>query len=262
LGGIIDFVAGIEENGEAKPKNLIEISQHIFIPDTIDGGLSPFLLKLNGRDIPTWVGYPHPGPPDLAHSEVLSLPHESITKIQRPGKDDCLPAKCHCGGVSLLIKRADYSPHEEARYIPTDRTKYLSYMCACRSCRLTTGVSLVPWTTIPPANVVINNEARTPLPVSDASSLEGVTLKHYRSSQNVIRSFCGGCGATVGYWNEARAGEVDLVVGIFRAEEGSMARSWLEWLWGRCSFIDGAVDEEIAHAWKGCGEVMGGKEVK
>ena len=64
------------------------------------------------------------------------------------------------------------------------------------------------------------------------------------------------CGATVSYFNSQRPNEVDLAVGILRAEEGSMAKRWLDWEWGRCSFAEESVDKEICEAWLGCAEVM------
>jgi len=49
---------------------------------------------------------------------------------------------------------------------------------------------------------------------------------------------------------------VGIAVGILRAEEGVLARRWLDWEWGRCSFHEDCVDGEIAEAWLKCGEVM------
>jgi len=72
----------------------------------------------------------------------------------------------------------------------------------------------------------------------------------------VCRSFCSKCGATVAYWCGERPDEVDLASGILRGGEGSLAREWLEWVWGKCSFEEECVDREVGEAWKGCGEVM------
>lgn len=240
--------------------NLIKMLEHIFIPDTIDGGLTPCLLNVNQRSIPTWSGFPiDDTEPDISHAAVLELPHQSVAKMNEAaqGSDDFLSAKCHCGGVSLLIKRKTYPPDLVARYTPKNRTKYLSYMCACRSCRLTTGVPLIPWATVPPANIL--DSAHAQVDFAHPEGNQGTTsLKSYRSSTKVVRSFCGTCGATVGYVNEERRDEVDLVVGLFRAEEGSMARGWLEWEWGRCSFAEDSTAREISEAWKGCKGFMDG----
>lgn len=35
-----------------------------------------------------------------------------------------------------------------------------------------------------------------------------------------------------------------------------MARRWLEWEWGRCSFAEERVDDEFLEAWSKCVELM------
>ena len=47
-----------------------------------------------------------------------------------------------------------------------------------------------------------------------------------------------------------------LGVGILRAEEGSMARMWLGWELGHCSFTEECIDGEVCEAWLGSAEVM------
>jgi hypothetical protein len=51
------------------------------------------------------------------------------------------------------------------------------------------------------------------------------------------------------YWNNQRPDEVGVAVGVLRAEEGSMAREWLEWEVGRCSFVGECVDQEVCGTW-------------
>ena len=58
------------------------------------------------------------------------------------------------------------------------------------------------------------------------------------------------------YWCGRRPEELDLAVGILRSEDGSMARSWLEWDWGRCSFAEECVDGETYEAWLTSREIM------
>jgi hypothetical protein len=72
----------------------------------------------------------------------------------------------------------------------------------------------------------------------------------------MCRSFRGKYGATIFYWCSQRPEELDIAVEILRAEEGSTARRWLEWEWGRCSFMEESIDGEISEAWLGSGEVM------
>jgi len=242
-----------------------------YILDTVDGGVVPALLNLGGG-LPTWKQAALSGQDedsDYPHETVRELPASSMTHLGKLEKDALLPASCHCGGVSLLIKRADYTspsePKGDARHIAKDPTKYRAVMCACRSCRLWMSVSLIPFALIPPANV-LNANSSPPLPVAfDFSASgpgengnKGLELKHYWSSEDACWTFCGRCGASVWYWNRTRPGELDLGVGILRAEEGSMARRWLEWKWGVLGFEEECVDMEVAEGWKRGAEAMRG----
>ncbi|KAE8452524.1 hypothetical protein EG329_000427 [Mollisiaceae sp. DMI_Dod_QoI] len=276
LGGIIEPNPSSQTKDVPGLKDTIKVSLHEYVLDTIDGGLTPLLLSLGDRSIPTWSAAPKQGPFDLLHDTVHSLSRKSIDAISTPKEDSYLPAKCHCGGVSLLIKRANYTSSANsdvsARYIPSDPTKWLSYFCACRSCRLSFGVSLTPWALVLPSHVfnaktpaaiddpsLVNNK-NNPLPVTfgrlacSPEANPGQTLKHHWSSPDVCRSFCGKCGASVSYWCEKRPDELDFAVGILRSEEGSMARGWLEWVWGKCSSDEESIDREISEAWMGSAE--------
>jgi hypothetical protein len=273
LSGIIEPRSSKADN-PLRPRDTVKISHHEYILDTVDGGLAPLLLNLKGRSIPTWSAAPQPPPQDgvfdLPHATVLALPRKSSSSLPQLQDDAHLSAKCHCGGVSLLIKRANYTspsnPEAPARYIASDPTRFLTYLCVCRSCRLSTGVSLVPWALIPPANIFNANAPPTVgknlEPVifgyraSTPGANPGLVLKHHWSSPDVCRSFCRTCGATVFYWSGQRPDELDLAVGVLRAEEGSLARRWLEWEWGRCSSIEESIDEETCEAWLSCAGVM------
>lgn len=277
------FLAGIMEQNPASKmisEDTVELTRHAYVLDTLDGGLAPLLLELNGRSIPAWPAdaqEPSLGKStELPPSSVLSLPSKSASSVSQPRADSYLPAKCHCGGVSLLIKRANFPSYDgeaRPRYIPSDPTKYMTYLCACRSCRLSTGVALTPWALVLPENVFNANApgtatdnssavGKSPVPVAFGSAAsspdanQGLTLKHHWSSDDTCRSFCGNCGATVSYWCSQRPEELDLAVGIVRAEEGSMARTWLEWIWGECSFTEECIDKELCDAWTGCAETM------
>lgn len=267
LGGIIEQSPHSQASKAAWPQDVVRISQHIYVSDTIDGGLVPILLNLGGRTIPACPEAspesPEESSSNLSPTTVLSLPKKPFST---PKDGSHLAAICHCGGVSLLIKRADYTSELDrtARRKPSDPKKYLTWPCACRSCRLSTGVSLMPYALIPPHNIFTKD--LTPITfgyeTSNQNANPSQTLKHNWSSPDTCRSFCGKCGATVFYWCEKRPDEVDVSVGIMRAEEGSMARAWLEWVWGSCDSTEEAIDEETVEAWVGCadGKVMGGVE--
>lgn len=247
-------------------ENVARVTHNIYVPDTVDGGLTPFLLQLGDRSIPTWATCP----PDLASQESFDLSHATVVSmssknsesLSSPGPESYLAAKCHCGGVDLLIKRANHTGEASNRCSHPDSTKYPAYMCACRSCRLSTGTSLVPWTLVYPENVfngkVVTGDDRVPdnkthvtfgFATKNSSANPGLSLRQYWSSPDTCRSFCHKCGATVSYWCGQRPDELDIAVGILRSEEGSMARRWLGWVWGRCSFSEESTERETCDAW-------------
>jgi hypothetical protein len=123
---------------------------------------------------------------------------------------------------------------------------------------------MLPWTTIPTANVFNANAASNAdddklVPVifghstSSPDVNQRLSLKHYWSSPERCWSFCGKCGATISYWSPDH---LDIAVGILRSEEGSMARRWLDWEWGHCGFAEECIDREVCEAWGSSAEVM------
>jgi hypothetical protein len=60
--------------------------------------------------------------------------------------------------------------------------------------------------------------------------------KAYRSTEDVVRTFCGTCGATVFYWCKERPEIVDVATGLLRAPEGVMAEKWAVWRSGRLAW--------------------------
>lgn len=262
LGGIIEQSHLPSPKETIQPENTIQVKLHEYVSDTIDGGLSLLLSNLGGRSIPVWSA--EPGLSELPLKDIRCIFKNSVESQLLPENDSFLPAKCHCGGVSLKIKRANYDSEATAslpaRYIPSDPAKWLSYFCTCRSCRLSFGVSLTPWTLVLLSHVFNANGELRPVTFgrhsSDINANDRLTLKQYWSSPDVCRSFCGKCGASVSYWCEKRPDELDFASGLFRAEEGAMAKRWLEWVWGRCSSTEEAIDKEICDAWMKSAETI------
>lgn len=88
----VSVVTGLLEN----PESIMDITSHIFVGDTIDGGFSDWLASIEGRPLPKWEA-------GEETSEVLASgwngsQGQDLTK-------DTLRAHCKCGGVGFLIKR-------------------------------------------------------------------------------------------------------------------------------------------------------------
>jgi hypothetical protein len=85
-------VPGLLEN----PDSLMEITSHIFVGTTIDGGFSEWLPSIDGRLLPRWEA-------EEESSEALA-PHWKGSSDGNP-TSDTLRAHCKCEGVDFLIKR-------------------------------------------------------------------------------------------------------------------------------------------------------------
>ncbi|KAI9705304.1 MAG: hypothetical protein M1820_005134 [Bogoriella megaspora] len=214
------------------------------VDDTRDGGMSDWL------PLTRWQGIKSHLPDDWQPVKPSSA---------APSKDDKLHASCHCGGVSFDISRPDFEhpafrktypnlhlpgPYEprqpETSIIANDASKYVAGNCVCQSCRLTNGGDIINWCFVPTSIIILPNGGL--LSDQQPENFTFGTLKTYRSSEDVVRSFCGKCGATVFYAVEDRSGWVDVAVGLLDAEEGSRAESWLEWRNGRISNSEDARD--------------------
>lgn len=81
----------------------------------------------------------------------------------------------------------------------------------------------------------------------DGSPVDGSykTLRWYSSSPGRQRGFCESCGATIFWKKDDRPGAWDVSVGLFRANEGALARDWLTWHTNRIAFVDDAFDKGL-----------------
>lgn len=255
--GVVEGEEGLgggrgEEGGEGHGE-VVRLGAHIFVGDTVDGGVVGRLLNVGGRGVEAYEGWE--GAESLDKGRVLRMAEGEGAGLVEPGKDESVAVRCHCGGVDLKVRRAGYAEDKQGvddNYIPPEKNKYIAGFCACRSCRLSNGVaSLQPWMYVPPINVKIASTGKRVVfgrQAEDGHANEGTTLKHFWSSGDVCRSFCGSCCATVFYWCDDRPAVVDIAVGLVRAEEGAMARRWLWWRWDKVSWAEEAVEKDVLQA--------------
>ena len=226
------------------PDGTIEISNQCCVPETRDGGLSPWL------DLPT-------SNLCLVHKGTAASTEEHA---QPSSKEQQLAAFCHCKGVNLIITSpseastrlsSPYSnlivpsnsgspanPKDEKWWLRANGTKYFAGTCACTSCRLACGNDIQTWTFVPKTNIrQLNGE---PLDYSVG------TLKQYESSEGKYRHFCGTCGATVFWRSDQRSEElIDVSVGLFDASSGVRAKEMLEWATERVSYHEDAQNKGL-----------------
>ncbi|KAK4935038.1 hypothetical protein LTR10_023823 [Elasticomyces elasticus] len=192
---------------EAKPakgKNVSNVKGHIYVGDTSDGGIAPYLTSIAHVRVPCWQTEPEEDQGLIEQDKLLAL-REKATKASTTARGEMMQVACHCGN---------------------------------------------PWTYVPPSQiytddmhpVVFGPEAKA------ATQIKG--LKHYQSSDTVLRSFCATCGATIFYQSFDRPYVIDVSVGVIRSTFGNgLVKEWLEWDRKMVSKKDEAVDEELIEAW-------------
>lgn len=230
---------------------LEDIAGHRFVHETLDGGLS---MCLSGLDASKAT---NPVKSDV--SATGKSQHFSSDPVQSSAQDDtALQASCACGGVEFSLTRPNANSRqcsspwpdlivpyylksaenpEDVKWWIVGEDKWLAGTCGCRSCRLFLGSPIQAWTFVSRTNIL--QADGLPLSYNFGS------LQRFESSKGAMREFCKTCGATVFWHNEERPGVVDVSVGLLRAPEGVMAKSWLNWWTDRVSFSEEALDKRL-----------------
>lgn len=235
--------------------DIVDYRAHIWIADTPDGGASQFITHINGKEPKRYLQ--EPGQSELVPLEWHAPP--STTKVD---KQERIYAHCHCKGVEFYIsppneasKSAESpyadllvpyrtgssaNPNNHPWWLP-GHGRFLAGTCACDSCRRSSGFDITFWAFIPATNVTL-----------DAAGTQAFkrnpywgTMKTYRSSHNVTRTFCGTCGANIFWDGDERPSLVDIAVGLLDAERGARAEELLAWWPHRVSFDEDALNKGL-----------------
>jgi hypothetical protein len=228
----------------------IQAVEHWQSSNTRDGGLGGFLpgteSTVAGCRLHTAIG------PQSYHQEPVE-PAEIPPTTQR------LRARCLCGGIDFYITKPDKSsfqasspwadllvpyytgsganPDDIKWWLREKDTKYLAGICACNTCRMSSGFPIQAWAFVPKSNIF--NADGTPL------TFKAGTMRRHNSSPEVYREFCSCCGATVFWHCEERPLLLDVSVGLLHANAGARAEDWLDWATSRVSFAEMAVQPDL-----------------
>ena len=255
--------------------DLLKAAQHIFVSDTTDGGMSVWL-----PDLPVYPGHPDAGPEvplkDLVapkKAPVTSTPSSTAAK-----EEDYLPCYCRCKAIQFKISR----PNEQSRetvagpyadllkpFVSTPHdirqnkdnepwhlsqpssTRYTAGLCACNTCRKSSGFDIQPWAFIPLVNLhEAEDGGARPLDIDAMKKTTDGFLKTHYSSPGKYRDFCGRCGATIFWHCDERPGLIDVSIGLMEAPEGARAEDWLDLFTGRVSFEEEAVNKSFVGSLK------------
>lgn len=242
--------------GHADPdvKDLVQITDVIFVGDTLDGGAAPWLKRPNGADgkkARLWVG---------AMNDSEELPHDWLPSASLPDASkkshlDQVALRCRCKGVDLVMQR--WSPELEGEedsgatswIIDPDTHKVLGSFDACDSCRIASGVDVFNWTFALWRQVEFAEETKTMtgttggrFPVSSAELNAALsaqerdsrfgTLTCYSSSPGIYRYSCSQCSACVFYGSDRKSQFADVALGVLEAPDGARAEDFVSWNFG------------------------------
>ncbi|KAF2467927.1 uncharacterized protein BDR25DRAFT_374247 [Lindgomyces ingoldianus] len=233
---------------------IVDFKAHIWVEDTPDGGASNFITAINGNPLPRYLREPD-------QSEEAPLSFQLSTTITH-GATGSIRAHCHCTGTQffihppnpssktasssypdLLVPYHSGSPANPQNYpwwLPYP-TRYLAGTCTCVSCRRCSGFDITFWAFIPTCNISLDSAGTIPF----SRNPYWGTMKTYRSSGNVTRTFCSVCGANVFWDGDARQSIVDVAVGLLDAGSGALAQELLAWWPGRVSFCEEGINKGL-----------------
>lgn len=143
-----------------------------------------------------------------------SKSRDSIRTGAVENEGEKLRGGCHCGGVSFSIARPRNeflaSPASEGWVLSRDTIKWLALLDLCDDCRLVDSSNVIAWMFVPVDHI-------SPSPLGD---LIIGSSKSYKSTEEVLRTFCGTCGATVFYSCTDRPGIVDVAIAFYVHRRG------------------------------------------
>ncbi|KAJ3498383.1 hypothetical protein NLG97_g1158 [Lecanicillium saksenae] len=238
--------------------DLVKIMQHLWVGDTLDGGASVYMQKLNGasRPIPRWQkgrgetdGQLDSHWPPQASIQALASSSASLDSVR---------VQCLCRGVDLTLWRGDSSFSElKAQgklpgWVNPTTLKPIAAYDACDSCRFMVGVPLMHWTfaRVSQLGFASGNQDSGAFPTNTLELKALVdtgkdsrlgTLTYYESSPDVQRYYCSRCSASVFYAVDDLPDQIDISMGLLHAPEGARAGSWVEWEWGGLGHKDSTV---------------------
>lgn len=253
--GVFYVAAGLLPNLNV---DLVKITEHFWVGDTMDGGASVYMQNLKGTSqaVPRWR---------KGRGEA-----DGLLDGQWPSQDSCqernandsshgsVRIQCLCKGVDFTLWRGNdgFSELKAQGKLPgwvnPTTLKPVAAYDACDSCRFMVGVPIMHWTFARVAQLgfASGNQDSEGFPTNTPDLKAAVkagkdsrfgTLTFYESSPDVQRYYCSRCSASVFYAVDDLPDQVDIAMGLLHAPEGSRAESWVEWEWGGLGHKDDTI---------------------
>ena len=184
---------------------IVKYERHQWVGDTVDGGI----VQIMKDNLPRYSKGPDSG-------MFMNVEPSSTTSAI---KTESLRAACHCGGFQATIFRPSAASIESeegrAQCIASSGDRWRAGHCFDRSCRTTSGLPLMSWCWFLKSHIKLTHQS---------------TLVSYRSSEEKIRQFCGGCGATVSIAREDWPWRCQIAMGLIEIPEGAgLLNTLLDW---------------------------------
>ncbi|KAK0619377.1 hypothetical protein B0T14DRAFT_519180 [Immersiella caudata] len=221
----IHFTAS-DGNIPMRRDQVVQITEHIFVGDTLDGGLTPFL---SGPNVRVWLGR-------REQSQEIVFPRlwPSPAPNSSSPPDD-MPIRCHCKGVDFVFDAREALALDKNEDGSIEARRMEGILDGWESRVL----DVMPWVVIPLKHIGLGVEGEgladfpgtTPtlrITVDQLSPKIG-TLKYYVTSSRTLRFFCGGCSAVVFLAEEENAEAVKVAAGLLGSPDGAMARGIVSW---------------------------------
>ncbi|KAH6992867.1 Mss4-like protein [Fusarium venenatum] len=244
---------------DVRVKNLVKFVDQIFVGDTQDGGISPWLWNVNqdGSRLRLWKGNR-----DMSEELSDNWPTSAGGPVPGAVSRDSIPIRCRCKGVQFMFRPSNVDFSDTAQntipfYVDPKSHKHLATLDPCSYCRLSVGVDVMNWTFALPAQIEFAQDSKEGSFPRNTHELKDAvqspnrdprygTLAMYRSSSDVQRYFCSRCSALVFYTVDDRPDVIDVAVGLLQAPEGARAESVLVWHLGAKTMGD----EEHGDSWR------------
>lgn len=225
---------------------LVEFQDHSFIGDTLDGGATPWLRSVNGKEKPEVARWKE------RRNKSEALPHdwppaESLPDAAAQSELQGIPIRCRCRGVDFVLRNPvmEFSGKDKADlpwFVDPVTRKGLAGFDPCDTCRLSSGVDIFHWTFALLEQITFAGGDAFPASTPDlkvavsASAAQRDprygTLAYYASSPDVQRYFCSRCSACVFYAVDDRPSMVDVAVGLLDSPDGARAEGFCSWALG------------------------------
>ncbi|KAF8155924.1 Mss4-like protein [Crassisporium funariophilum] len=161
-----------------KVEGIVKAGYHIFVGDTLGGGLADHYRTIEGAELPRYES--EEGGKTLLNGPSLRPATNRITAFY------------HCKTISLvLIRSTNKSKWAVQGKTATEPLRFVCGHCLCQSCRLTSVSLIQSWVFLHPSNV-LNFSTNAPVVFAKDGSPEAAGrmkgVKQYSSSSGVYRN--------------------------------------------------------------------------